>query len=419
MKKIFIFFLCLIFCVSLALPAYAIGYGLSPALSVIKSKTEIKKCGVVNVDVVFSESDFDYVIGKAQYITFCTLPEKSAGVLTLGGKSLSAGQTITRNALGGIRFVPSVNTTSESSFIIKDAAAPDDKYAVCTVFVLENVNLSPVTTDCSFDTAKNISHKGYFAAKDPEGDKMTYSIVSSGRHGTLKLLDKASGLFIYTPKSDFTGRDIISFRAEDSYGNRSSVQKVTLHVTEPASDTVFFDLTNHWAHNSAIKACSDGVFGASVQNGKLMFLPDKEITRGDFLAIAMIAAGLERNVSKTYVTSFADDADIPYNIKSYASAAYSMGIFESSEKKPLRFDSLSPITRSEAAQLTEKILYSAGFQKSSQTQQLMRGVSPGDLALDKNLTRAEAAQLYCNITKYVNTEKKSKSFWERIISFVS
>ena len=118
MKKIFIFFLCLIFCVSLVLPAYAIGYGLSPALSVIKSKTEIKKCGVVNVDVVFSESDFDYVIGKAQYITFCTLPEKSAGVLTLGGKSLSAGQTITRNALGGIRFVPSVNTTSESSFIM-------------------------------------------------------------------------------------------------------------------------------------------------------------------------------------------------------------------------------------------------------------------------------------------------------------
>jgi hypothetical protein len=312
-----------------------------------------------------------------------------------------------------------VNTTSESSFIIKDAAAPDDKYAVCTVFVLENVNLSPMTTDCSFDTAKNISHKGYFAAKDPEGDKMTYSIVSSGRHGTLKLLDKTSGLFIYTPKSDFTGRDIISFRAEDSYGNRSSVQKVTIHVTEPASDTVFSDLTNHWAHNSAIKACSDGVFGASVQNGELVFSPDKEITRGDFLAIAMIAAGLERNVSKTYVTSFADDTNIPYNIKSYASAAYSMGIFESSEKNSLRFDSLSPITRSEAAQLTEKILYSAGFQKSSQTQQLMRGVSPGDLALDKNLTRAEAAQLYCNITEYVNTEKKSKSFWERIISFVS
>jgi hypothetical protein len=49
----------------------------------------------------------------------------------------------------------------------------------------------------------------------------------------------------------------------------------------------------------------------------------------------------------------------------------------------------------------------------------MRGVSPGDLALDKNLTRAEAAQLYCNITEYVNAEKESKSFWERIISFVS
>ena len=46
MKKIFIFFLCLIFCVSLALPAYTIGYGLSPAPSDLlpaSTRDEIEK----------------------------------------------------------------------------------------------------------------------------------------------------------------------------------------------------------------------------------------------------------------------------------------------------------------------------------------------------------------------------------------
>lgn len=398
--------------------AVSSGYGLSSGLEILKSKSEIKKCGVCDSPISFSSGDFDSIIGKADFITLMTLPDKAAGKLVLGGRDVTAGQTVTRRSLNEMKYEPCRGTTSEASFTFCDAAGDGTKYGVCTLYILEKPNLPPAPKDSSFDTQKNISYKGFLGAADPENDNLTFSIVSSAKHGIVQLIDKASGFFMYTPKAEFTGRDIFSFRVTDAYGNRSDSLKVTIHVTEPETNITFSDMVNHWAHNSAIKAVSDGLFGCGVQDGKLVFNPELDITRGDFLAVSMIAAGLEKNIEKTGKTAFCDDADIPVNIKSYAQAALEWGIitgYAEAGGEP-SFRSTAPISRSEASLILSRLLSlpentenmnsaSSVFGNTENRRTLSScgifvGVGGGEMLSDTNLTRAQAAQIYCNIKDY-------------------
>ena len=146
MKNIkFISFIAAIIAVmQLTVLSVSAAYDLSPALEIIKSKTEVKKCGVINSPIDFSSGDFDSVIGKADYVTIMTLPEKSVGRLIIAGREVTAGQTVTRRSIDEMRFEPVSGRTGESSFTFCDAAGDSNKYGVCTVFVLEKLNLAPV-----------------------------------------------------------------------------------------------------------------------------------------------------------------------------------------------------------------------------------------------------------------------------------
>lgn len=408
--------------------AAALDYSLSPGLDIIKSRVEVKKCGVMNTPVLFSETDFDPVLGKAEYITLMTLPEKNEGLLSIGSSEAAAGQTITRRSLDSMKFTPAKDRTVTVSFTFKDASKEEGAYGVCTLFILEGLNLAPVPADSSFETLRDISYKGYLNASDPEGDAMTFSIQSNARHGTLQLLDKSEGYFMYTPRKDFTGRDLFSFRVTDMYGNVSPVMKVVLHVTAPESDTVFADMTNHWAHASAIKLAQAGLMYGTQVNGQNYFEPDKSVSRGDFLAVAMIAAGYEDMVQPVAKTDFSDDSDIPVNIKSYAQTALEMGIISGypDENGGVAFESGRTITRSEASCILSRLLIpetqitgeitgnstvpvwaNASF-SSLMSRGILKGTGSGNLAADSCMTRAQLAQIYCNVKDYTDERKAAE-----------
>lgn len=410
MKKkvyaLFIFSLIFAMCIS---TSYAQIYNISPGIEIIKESCEIKKCGVINTPVQFAEGDFDPVLGKPEYITFTSVPNKAAGSLYLGGKTIKEGQTVSRSSLKGICFIPFTDTAGEVCFSVCDAANPNAKYGVCTVYVLESINLAPTPSDCSFDTLENITHKGYLAAKDPEGDEFFYSVSSLPKHGTLQLVDTSSGLFMYTPKKDFTGRDIFKFRVTDKYGNRSQSHKVTVHVNQSQTPSVFNDMTNHWAHASAIRISGEGILGGKIVDGKLCFCPDDDVTRGDFVAIALIAAGFEEQLTKYASTSFYDDSNIPHNIRSYAAFAEKSGFVNGyPEKDGTVFGSERTITRAEAATIISRMLFpeSTDGIKAVTDTKIMSGTSPGNFDKTANITRAQLAKIYCNIKEYCKNLEK-------------
>ena len=86
------------------------------------------------------------------------------------------------------------------------------------------------------------------------------------------------------------------------------------------------------------------------------FYPDKAVSRGEFTVLAMQAIGI-KEVSPCVKTVFADDAEIPANMKDYIHAAYQLGYVNGLYKDgELYFECNRPITRSEAAVMLGNIL---------------------------------------------------------------
>src|SRR5262249_2340936 len=78
------------------------------------------------------------------------------------------------------------------------------------------------------DTAVAITPTG----SDPEGDILTYSLVSQPRHGTATA--NPDGSFTYTPAPNYNGPDSFTFKASDRQPD-SNIATVSIPVT-PVND---------------------------------------------------------------------------------------------------------------------------------------------------------------------------------------
>jgi GH24 family phage-related lysozyme (muramidase) len=87
-------------------------------------------------------------------------------------------------------------------------------------------NCPPVANDQSKSTSKNKSVKITLTATDPEGDDLTYSVVSSPSHGTLSGTAPA---LTYTPAQDYLGDDTFTFKANDGQYD-SNIARVSLKI---------------------------------------------------------------------------------------------------------------------------------------------------------------------------------------------
>ncbi|VAW41062.1 hypothetical protein MNBD_DELTA04-1728, partial [hydrothermal vent metagenome] len=67
----------------------------------------------------------------------------------------------------------------------------------------------------SISTNENSPITGQFSANDPDGDTLTYSIVTNGTLGSVVINNQATGAFTYTPNTDTTGNDSFSFKVND------------------------------------------------------------------------------------------------------------------------------------------------------------------------------------------------------------
>lgn len=253
-----------------------------------------------------------------------------------------------------------------------------------------------------------------------------------------------TAIFPYTPQKGYTGTDSFSYTATDCYGNKSVPAKVTVTVTKTASNIDYADMTEHWAHNSALNIFAQGLMSGvtDTETGKTLFLPNEPVSRGDFLAMALIAAGKESNIEFTAQTTFADDETIPVNIKSYAAYAKEHSIVSGYTDETGRtcFASASPITRSEAAVMIDRILSLPEASEEANAMEtfvdcssipawantslakvtsrgIFNGTGFGELLPAQPVTRAETAEILWQYAKLScrnlsgTQNAKSKSLW--------
>ncbi len=411
--------LCAVFSVSVF--AY-----LSPAMESMAKGLSITKWVRSGAVLGFDDGDLEKLFGAdSDIVTIKSLPTDEEGILTLFGSGVREGQQLSEDEFDELTFVPATEFEGVSEFALESKGLTGN----VKVRVIGGTNFAPETTGTSADTQKNIVVFCSFSAADPDGDRLDYEIISYPRHGSVSVT--ADGQFVYLPIKDYIGKDEFTYIAVDEYGNRSTSATVKINVSKPASEVYFDDMKNHWAHNSAVKMASTGLMaGEKQEDGKLCFNPELDMTRGDFLALSLIMAGYEEKVPYVSKTIFADDSAIAHNIKSYAQYAYDKGIISgySNGDGTVNFESAGAITRAEAAIIVSRILgledkenvkpsytdvegipvwaSDAVFNLSSVG--IINGDSVGAFSAEKTLTRAEGAEMICNLCEYVEEKSGQK-----------
>lgn len=352
MKSKFKIVIVAVLAVTLALPILASPI-VSPALNNIARNNRLIKSGLVSNDVYFSEQDFMKCLGVSavESVKIEKLPPASDGVLKLGTLLVTEGQKIKGDYLSVLRFVPADEMVKSTSVVFSCGQTE----VPCTVKMLDNVNYAPVfaSEENSISTYCNVSYFGNARMSDPEGDSIDLQVVSYPKHGVLKVTDAKRGSYVYTPSNGFVGNDEFVVVARDNCGNYSSVSTVNIRVEK--NDVFFTDAKGHWCENAAISLYEKGIAEALEVGTSLVFSPNDNVTREEFVTMVMKAVGVTTMTDKN--TSFADNSSIDVRYRPYVATAERLGYVNGSEKDGLMyFDPKGVISKAEAAVIVNNIL---------------------------------------------------------------
>ena len=154
---------------------------------------------------VFKASDIEL-----DSLVYSVVSQPASGTLTLDNSSTGT-FTYTPADMGDTASI-----TVTFTFRTEDTGGASDT-GIVTV-VITNINNPPEnegSPPIEFTVAEDGTLTGNVYASDPDGDALTYSVVSGVSHGTLSNFDSADGSFTYNPNSNFNGTDRFTFEATD------------------------------------------------------------------------------------------------------------------------------------------------------------------------------------------------------------
>ena len=330
----------------------------SPALDVIANCMPMAKAGMVGNEILFSPEDFERAlnVSRVSSLTVTSVPSTADGELLVGSTVVKAGQTLSRESLYMLSYAAARDDNRGAEFEFCINGQP---YSTkCALYLLDKVNYCPTTVrdgEVTVSTYSDVAAYGKFYAYDPEGDELTYQIVSYPEHGIAILYDD-DGRYVYMPNGDFAGVDSISYVVYDKYGNYSSVATVRLEVNRNSTALAYDDMKWHTSYSAAIALGVNGVMGGTQVAGARYFYPDGTVSRGEFVVMAMKAAGISALPMVTD-TGFADDGDIPTSMKSYIGTAARVGYITGTQEEGRKyFLPTRNITVDEAASICANIM---------------------------------------------------------------
>lgn len=145
----------------------------------------------------------------------------------------------------------------------------------------------------------------------------------------------------------------ITVTAMDQSGNLGRASDT---VAASESGAVFADMKSHWASPYTTYLYEQGVVSGTTAGSALDFMPDQNITRGDFALMVTRWMGLDGSKYSKVSLPFADAQGIPAWDLNAIKAMYQLGIMKgSSENGTLLCRSKDTITRAEAMTLLGRI----------------------------------------------------------------
>lgn len=332
---------------------------MSPALNYLAAQSDMAMSGMAGNPVTFTKDDFLRSVNLSDftYITVTAVPDEKDGRLSIGSTAVSAGQRVSVSNIPQMSFTGADASAGGSFLFSVDGGA----YSyTCNVSFLSEMNYAPTLNgtpdlELAVSTHSGLSATGTLYASDPENDRLTYRIVGFPEHGSVVLTDCHAGVYEYVPTDGFTGKDTFVYAVYDSYGNWSPSASITVNVTIPKVSIAYADLADDATYNAALTMTEEGVMSGYSVGGTNYFQPNRTITRAEFVVTMMHAVGIT-NLPDTDKTVFADDAEIDPSMKSYISAAHSLGYVTGSiSNGRTYFKPNEEITRAEAAVMIGRV----------------------------------------------------------------
>lgn len=417
MKKRILLLLLVIFA-ALALTVSASAASLlTGGIGVIAEGATMVKGAVAGDTVRFSAADFKQAMGLRRFegITLTSLPDGECGTLYFGKEAVSVGVTVPRASLDNLTFVPKNEGVKEAGFRFTCESYAGGAEIACTIRFAEALNHAPTVSELAATRAVStycgVMAEGCLLATDPEGDALEFIVISYPAHGTLTLTDSSCGDFRYTPVSGFVGKDGFSFVVRDHFGNYSAPAEVSVTVSERESTLDYCDLPLTSACLPALVLAEENIMLGTLIGDGMYFSPTEGVSRGEFLVMAMKAAGIKPRVGLIN-TVFDDNDAISEGIRPYVATAQECGyIVGKLSSEGLTFNADEEISRGEAALITARILGTSlptgGFPATDEPlpsafrapalSLLAAGIYPKDedglLSVTDRLDRAAAAEM--------------------------
>ena len=322
-----IIFISLIFSALIIPSAAHAKESLSPAIDNLAQNTVFTKNGMRGSHVSFDTDEFEECIGSSRLasITILILPDSADGKLMLGKVPVLANQIIPRSKLSKLVFIPASESVDDASFVFGCISSGYPRVIDCTIKFTDTLNFAPSASSKVVSAYAGIDRIDYLSARDPDGDSVTFSIVSRPSHGKLTLDDPSSGKFVYTPDKNAVGEDSFSYIVTDCYGNASDIISVSLDVKK-APAISYVDLGSEFKYDALLLA-DKGIYVGKTIGKYSYFEPDKAVSYDEFAIMAMVAAGLslpddENDVISVFGEISDSEIDILTSAKALEMASY-------------------------------------------------------------------------------------------------
>lgn len=267
------------------------------------------------------------------------------GRISLENRVCMQGEGVSAKDFSRLRYQPTAEGTEVFGFYPVYADGHLGELQTCTLTAEENH--TPVAAIGSYETYRNMTVAGTLEGIDPDGEPLTVTIAEEPLMGTVSVIPE-TGSFLYTPYQNRIGTDHFTYCLTDESGAVSTAAEVTIRVSRPQSDLTYEDMKADPAQYAAVRLAELGIWQGSRIGDVSYFEPEKNVTRAEFIAMAVALA--EEETVPTADTGFADNESIPVWARPFAAAALKTGIASGSmedEARVLRAG--DDITRAEAA----------------------------------------------------------------------
>lgn len=299
----------------------------------------------------FTPEDFSQLDEPLTGICITGLPDGKSGAVMLGSRVLQPGDILTAKQLEQMTFSP-VRREQDASVQVSYLPIYEnrvEKNTVMTLSVKGKEDKAPAAEDSAIETYKNLPNEGKLKASDPEGEKLVYTLVRSPKRGEVVIHE--DGTFSYTPKKNKVGVDSFTFTAADPAGNVSRTATVTIQILKPTDSTRYTDTVGKACQFEAEWMRNTGLFEGEKISGQECFQPERSVTKGQFLAMAvkLLDIPLEEDAEVS--------AEVPQWLKPYMAAAMRSGLLEGlPSTQSGMFEENQPVTGAEVAVMLQNAL---------------------------------------------------------------